>query len=167
MFRKVLFPTDFSEGAYRAVEVFEKRNKMEVGEVILLHVIDEGTLEELMDGYSFFYDNAEIELKDIKEKLKEEASRKLQEKAEEVKRAFRAKNVRTIIRFGIPWDEIVKVAEEENDFLIILPSRCKLSLSHEFLGSTVMRVLRKTKKPVLIIKEVDENELAKTKGTSG
>ncbi|ASJ06761.1 universal stress protein [Thermococcus pacificus] len=156
MFRKVLLPTDFSEGYCRAVLQFERMNEMRVGEVILLHVVDEGTLEELMDGYSLFYGDEEKELKDIEERLKEVAMEKLLERMDEIKRAFRAEKVTPMVRFGVPWEEIVKVAEEEDVSLIILPSHGKLGFSHESLGSTTMRVLKKTKRPVLLIKTHEE-----------
>ena len=54
MFRKVLFPTDFSEGAMRAIKRFNRDNESEVGECIILHVIDEGRLEDMLNGYSYF-----------------------------------------------------------------------------------------------------------------
>ena len=65
---------------------------------------------------------------------------------------MKAKNVRIMVTVGIPYKEIVRVAEEEDVSLILLPSHGKLGFSHELMGSTTIRVLRKTKKPVLIIK---------------
>ncbi|MFA4647285.1 universal stress protein [Pyrococcus kukulkanii] len=152
MFRKILFPTDFSEGAYRAAKQFEKVNNMPVGEVVLLHVIDEGTLEELLNGYSLLYNDEELEIEVIKEELLKKTMERLQAKVEDVKKTFGIENVKPLVRFGLPWEEIVKVAEEEDVSLILLPSHGKLGFSHEFLGSTMVRVLRKTKRPVLVIK---------------
>ena len=64
---------------------------------------------------------------------------------------MKAKNVRIMVTVGIPYKEIVRIAEEEDVSLILLPSHGKLGFSHELMGSTTIRVLRKTKKPVLII----------------
>ncbi len=152
MFRKVLFPTDFSEGSYRAAKRFEKTNEVPVGEVILLHVIDEGTLEDLLNGYSLLYEDEEVELEEIEKKLEEKVMEKLQAKVEDVKKTFRAEKVTPMVRFGLPWEEIVKVAEEEDVSLIILPTHGKLGFSKELIGSTAMRVLKKTYRPVLLIK---------------
>ena len=152
MFRKILFPTDFSEGAYRAASRFEKVNNMPVGEVVLLHVIDEGTLEDLLNGYSLLYNDEELEIEAIKKALLKKTMEKLQTKVEECKKIFGTENVKPMVRFGLPWEEIVKVADEEDVSLILLPSHGKLGFSHELLGSTTIRVLRKTKKPVLVIK---------------
>ncbi len=152
MFRKILFPTDFSEGSMRAIHNFEKQNTMEVEECIILHVIDEGHLEELLNGYSFLYRREDREMEDIEKKLMDEAKKKLEERAERCKKLMKVKKMTTMVRIGIPYKEIVKVAEEENVTLILLPSHGKLGYSHELLGSTTIRVLRKTKKAVLIIK---------------
>ncbi|ASJ02350.1 universal stress protein [Thermococcus profundus] len=152
MFRKVLFPTDFSDGAEKAAKRFEKVNEVPVGEVILLHVIDEGTIEDLMNGYSLLYENEELELKDVEEKLREKVMEKLQAKVEDVKRVFKTEKVKPVVRFGVPWEEIVKVAEEEDVSLILLPTHGKLGFSKELLGSTAMRVVKKTFRPVLLLK---------------
>ncbi|ASJ08723.1 universal stress protein [Thermococcus siculi] len=156
MFRKILFPTDFSEGACRAVEKFEKSNEMAVGEVILLHVVDEGIVEELMNGYSMLYDDVGVELNAVEKELKAKALKKLQERVDRVKKAFGTERVKPVVRFGFPWEEIVKVAEEEDVSLIVLPSHGKMGFSRELFGSTAMRVLKKTKRPVLMIKTHEE-----------
>jgi len=152
MFRKILFPTDFSEGSMRAIQRFNRDNTSEVNECVILHVIDEGHLEDMLTGLSYFYKNEKREMTDVENKLKEEAKKEMQERAERCRDMMKAKNIKMLVRVGIPYEEIVKVAEEENVSLILLPSHGKLGYSHELMGSTTIRVLRKTKKPVLIIK---------------
>ncbi len=152
MFRKILFPTDFSEGAMRAIQRFNRDNESEVKECVILHVIDEGKLEDMLNGYSYFYKREDREMHDIEEKLKEKAMKEMQERAEKCREMMKAKNIKMLVRVGVPYEEIVKVAEEENVSLILMPSHGKQGFSHELFGSTTMRVLKKTKKPVLIIK---------------
>ncbi len=152
MFRKILFPTDFSEGAMRAIRRLERENSMAVEECILLHVIDEGYLEDLLNGYSYMYESEEREMQDIISKAKENAMKKLKERGERCRGMVKAKRMRSVVRIGIPYEEIVKFAEEEKVSLILLPSHGKFGYSEELLGSTTIRVLRKTKKPVLVIK---------------
>ncbi len=152
MFRKILFPTDFSEGSMRAIQRFNRDNESEVNECVILHVIDEGKLEDMLNGYSYFYRKEEREMEEIEKKLKEKAMKEMQERAERCKDMMKAKNIKMLVRVGIPYEEIVKVAEEENVSLILMPSHGKQGFSHELFGSTTMRVLKKTKKPVLIIK---------------
>ncbi len=156
MFRKILFPTNFSEGSMRAIQKFSKNNQSEVGECIILHVVDEGRLEELLNGYAYLYKGENRELRDIEEKLKAKAREKLSESADKCRKMMKSSKLRIMVRFGIPYEEIVRVAEEENVSLILLPSHGMLGFSHEIFGSTTMRVLKKTKKPVLIIKTHEE-----------
>lgn len=158
MFKKILFPTDFSQGAYAAIKSFEKSNQMEVGELILLNVVEESVLEEMMEYYTFYYDrykSEKSELKDIEARLKEERVKRLNEKAQFVKDILKPKSIKLLIRFGLPYKEIIDVADEEDVSMILLPSHGKLDFIHEFLGSTTHRVLHKTKKPVLLIKTID------------
>ncbi len=151
MLRKVLFPTDFSKGSENAVERFDRENEMKIGELILLHVIDESILDELTDGFSMLYNSAEEELNAIKGRLKKAAKEKLSEISGKMKEVFKAEKVSTIVKFGIPYYEICKTATEENVSLILLPSHGKISYSKEIFGSTTLRVLKLTEKPALII----------------
>ena len=156
LFRKILFPTDFSEGFIRATKRFSEQNDIEVNECVLLHVIDDDYLEDLMNGYSLLYIREDREYEDVLKELKEKAMKKLSEEAERIKEIIHPQSIKTIVRVGKPYEEIVKVAEEENVSMILLPSHGKLGFSHQLFGSTTMRVIRQTKKPVLIIKTHEE-----------
>ncbi len=156
MLTKVLFPTDFSEGAYKTIRIFEKRNKIQIGQLILLHVVDETLLEEMFDGYSLLYNNEDKELLDIETKLREDRMKKLQEKSKLAQEILNPKDIKLIVKFGIPYKKILETAEEEDVSLILLPSHGKSDFSHEILGSTTCRILKKAKRPVLLIKTCEE-----------
>ena len=159
MFRKILFPTDFSQGSYKAVKNFVQKNKTDVGELILLNVVDESVVEEMMDGYSLFYelyDTEKNELKEVEKKLSEARMKKLKEKSEFVKEILKPAHIKLLVKFGLPYKKILQTADEEDVSLILLPSHGRLSFTHEFLGSTTYRVLKKTKRPVLLIKTHEE-----------
>jgi nucleotide-binding universal stress UspA family protein len=155
MFKKVLFPTDFSSGSEKAAEKFEKQNQLLIGELVLLHVVDESIFEELTNGFSLLYNSEEEELSDIKNKLKVKAMDKLDEEEKRCQKMFKTKKVKKIVKFGLPYRKIVETAEKENASLIILPSHGKMGFSKEFLGSTTIRVLKMTNRPVLILKTED------------
>ncbi len=152
MLKKVLFPTDFSKGSEMAAKKFEEKNGINVEELVLLYVVDESILEELMNGFSMVYSSEGEELSDIESKLKEKAMKKLDKEAERFRKMFKAKTVEKVVDFGLPYKKIVDVAEGKNVSLIILPSHGKMGFSKEFLGSTTVRVLKMTNKPVLVIK---------------
>lgn len=152
MLRKVLFPTDFSEGAFIATERFAETNQLEIGELILFHAIDYEKINEYLYGYSILYDEDGKLITEVEEKLKSEAEKKLKVEKERLEKLLKLKNVGILLTIGTPYKEILKVAEKENVSLILLPSHGNLSFTHEIFGSTTYRVLKKTKKAVLLIK---------------
>ncbi len=156
MFKKVLFPTDFSKGSEIAARRFEVENEMEVMHLVLLHVVDESILEELTNGFSMLYNSEEEELNAIESRLKREADAKLKKLAADYKKSFKANDVSIVVEFGIPYKKIAETAKRENVSLIILPSHGKINFSREIFGSTTLRVLKTTQKPVLIIPAVNE-----------
>ncbi len=68
-------------------------------------------------------------------------------------------SVRTIIREGIPADEILKVAEEENVDLIIVGSNGKKGLNRLITGCVSNDVERNATVPV-IVEKPEARELA-------
>ena len=151
MFRKVLFPTDFSEASRRALERFGKEAG-KIGELVLLHVVDEGYIEDMEEGYSLFYMDEGVEIKTIEEKAMKKAEELLKKEEKNAYETIDTENIRSVTHIGVPYETIVETAEKEDVSLILLPSHGKMGYSHELFGSTTIRVLRKTKKPVLIIK---------------
>ena len=148
IFRKVLVPTDFSSGYEGAVVKFERTNSLPVREVLLLHVVDEGEIELLEDSMEF----EQRDKKSIEEELIRLAEQRLEGEKERIRKAFDTDNVRVLVRVGILWEEIVKITEEEEVSVIFLPTHGKLGFSGELLGSTTMRVIKKTTRPVLLLK---------------
>lgn len=61
-------------------------------------------------------------------------------------------NVEATVRVGRPWEEIVRLAEEEKVDLIIISTHGYSGLKHVFLGSVAERVVRHAPCPVLTIR---------------
>jgi nucleotide-binding universal stress UspA family protein len=119
--KKILIAVDETSGSKAVLSVF-KNLVRPPEEVLLLHV-------ERLQGKSLMIDMlSEAELSTLKESMKDtEHKEKLDKKAEELLNYFKKElqnsgliNIRTIIREGIPADEIIKVAEQENVDLIIV-----------------------------------------------
>jgi len=147
MFRRVLYPTDFSENAEKALEYIKKLKEAGTEEVVILHVIDTAYLEAYEDVYSL----EGMDTEEILKKLKKETEKKLKEIEEKI----RAHGLKTkiSIKMGEPYEEIVKVAGEENVSIIVLGSTGKGAVSEaieRLLGSTVERVIAHAKTPVLM-----------------
>lgn len=152
MLRKVLFPTDLSETSFKALEVFGEINEMTIEDAIILHVVERNNIDLIVEGYSLVYEPLSEDIEDLRRKLVERRKKILEENAEKFRKMLNARKIKIIVRVGIPYKEIVKVADEEDVNLIILSAHGKLGFSEEIMGSTTLRVIRKTNKPVLIIK---------------
>ncbi|MHC1605397.1 MAG: universal stress protein, partial [Candidatus Methanofastidiosia archaeon] len=84
--------------------------------------------------------------KDMEDKLKDEMSA-----IGDVlrKRGF---EVKLRIERGLPFKEILRVEEEEDVSLIVIGSHGKSNMKEMLLGSVSEKVVRKAKKPVLVVK---------------
>lgn len=151
--KKVLIAVDDTKGSKAVLSVF--RNLVRPPEeVLLLHV-------ERLEGKSLMIDMlGEAELSTLKESLKgtaykEELDRNAHELLNYYKRELEDGgliSVRTLIREGIPADEITKVAEEENVDLIITGSNGKKGLVRLITGCVSKEVEKKAAVPVIVAK---------------
>jgi len=57
----------------------------------------------------------------------------------------------TIVRNGVPFDEIVKAARELDSDMIVISTRGLTGLKHLLIGSTAERVVRYAPCPVLVV----------------
>ena len=62
-------------------------------------------------------------------------------------------NVKTIIKTGKPFVEIIETAKEENIDLIIIATHGHSGVEHILFGSTAEKVVRKAPCPVLTLRE--------------
>ena len=144
MFKKILYPTDFSDVSRKAFEAIKVLKEAGLKEVTLLHVYDTRALERL-SPYLDKTRSAELESRrtdEIRESLKE------MEK-ELTKLGLK---VTSRIEKGIPIREILRVEEKEKVSAIIIGSHGWSNLEEVFLGSVSEKVIRKAVKPVLVIK---------------
>jgi len=144
MFDKILFPTDFSDVASKALQYVKQLREAGGREVVVLHVIDQSNLE-LLSSYSTIQDYMTIE-KEIDKRATEEISF--------ISNELRQLGfiVRERIEKGIPLRVVLKVAEEESPSVIVVGSHGKSNLEEMLLGSISEKVVRKSKHPVLVVK---------------
>lgn len=158
--KKILIAVDETSGSKAVLSVFNNLVRPPE-EVLLLHV-------ERLEGKSLMIDMlGEAELATLKESLKgTEHKEKLDKKAEQVLNYFKKElessgliNIRTVIREGIPADEILKVAEQENVDLIIVGDNGKKGLVRLITGCVSKEVEKHATVPVLVGK-TDESAKA-------
>ncbi len=149
MFRKVLFPTDFSENSYVIMPYLKKLKASGTKEIVILHVLDMRYSSVMEPAYplgEMGIQKFEVELYAGMEKT---ANKKLASLKTRLGKDFK---VKTLLREGVPFKEIIACAEEEKVDLIAIGSHGKSDIEEMLLGSVAEKVVRKSKKPCLIVK---------------
>ena len=143
MFEKILFPTDFSDVATRALEFVKQLKDSGAKEVVVLNVIEE----------KYYYLSEEyptIDLETLDKNLKKEALKKLAAVANDLyEKGFK---VKVITAKGGPANEIIRIEQEEQVSMIVLGSHGMSNIKEMLLGSVSEAVIRKSKQPVLVVK---------------
>jgi nucleotide-binding universal stress UspA family protein len=130
LFSKVLVPTDFSRSASDALTFI--KTIPGIKEILLLHVVSRAESENDIKGY---LKTAEKRLEDMKKELIDTGA-----------------DIIFHVGAGDPTEMILSVAEK-NDVSLIAMSAFGLDRIRELvLGSTTFTVVRRTKKPVLIVR---------------
>ncbi len=144
MFQKILFPTDFSKKSEKVKIELKELSDCNVDEVILLHVIDKRKL-------SFSSLLNKIENSDsIHDKIITHINKTLETWKEDLEKD--GLKVTSVIKEGIPYDEILKLSKEENITSIIIGDVGHNIIEKMILGSTAEKVLRLAHIPIILIK---------------
>jgi len=143
-FDKILYATDFSESSEHAFQYALSLAQKFQSRLIILHVINEP-----VDLRGFYVPHVSFE---NLEKEIEEGAQKMMEKfcASHVGADFT--DYETEIVTGIPYEEILRRAEQENVSFIVLGTQGRSGIDHLLFGSTAERVVRKAKAPVVTVR---------------
>jgi nucleotide-binding universal stress UspA family protein len=142
-FNKILFATDFSEiseyafgYALTLAETFHAR-------LIIMHVINEP-----VDLRGFYVPHISFDT----------IEREIAVSAEKMMDKFCNKNVKNYDNYekytvlGVPYEEILKKADEENADLLVMGTHGRAGIDHLLFGSTAERVVRKSACPVMTVR---------------
>jgi len=150
MFKKILYPTDFSDVAAKALDYIKQLKEAGAQEVIILHVIN----QRIIDGLKR-HAMLEKDIQQWQKKAEEIAQDSLLEMSKNLESlGFTVKNV---VKTGFPWREILEVEEAEAPSILIIGSHGRSNLGEVFLGSVSDRVIRKSRGPVIVIKRDPED----------
>jgi nucleotide-binding universal stress UspA family protein len=144
MFEKILYPTDFSDVAEKALGYIKKLKASGARKVVALHVIDSRSFERLHRFMS------EEKLESLKQYREEETQKLLEGIAEDL--ADAGLEVKLRIESGIPVREILRVEKEEHVSALVIGSHGVSNLQELFLGSVSEKVIRRCLSPVFVIK---------------
>ena len=146
MFRKILYPTDFSDVSKNALSFLKQLKGSGAEEIFVLHVIDKS---DLQFSYLYLFDENSPD-GNVEQKLKDEAERELKEIEDKLKDwGF---NVSSRVKLGIPIKEILSAEQKEDISIIVIGSHGKSNVEEILLGSVSENIIRKCKKPILVVK---------------
>lgn len=136
LFSKVLVPTDFSRPANEALAFV--KTIAGIREIVLLHVVSKAESQD-----------------EIQKRVTESKTR-----LEDIKKDHTVSGISVSlhVRVGDPTEMILSVAEEDDVSLIAMSAYGTDWLREMRLGSTMFTVVRRTKRPVLVIRTGQENE---------
>jgi universal stress protein A len=143
LFEKIVTAVDFSENSDCAFEyALELAAKFEA-ELTVMHVINEP-----VDLRGFYVPH--ISFEQLEKEIEQGAVKMMEEFCATRLGSF--SNYKTAIVTGIPYDEIIRKADEVGASLIVLGTHGRTGLDHLIFGSTAERVVRSANCPVMTIK---------------
>lgn len=143
MLKKVLLPIDFSDVSMRALDFVIELKDSGVEEVILLSVVED----------KYFYllgEYTRLDIDKFEDDIKKNVMKKLNAAANTLSDA--GFKVKVKIARGVPANQILETEKEEEVSLIVIGSHGMSNIKEMFLGSVSETVIRKSLKPVLVIK---------------
>ena len=140
-YKKILFPTDLSEGSKKIAEHVKLMADKFGSEITVIYVANVGhyysSLEVPAAGLASFeaevVSAAEIQMQTFSEEL------------------FKGLNIKTEVFAGNPADEIVEYAEKNGHDLIIM-GHSRAGLERVLLGSVAHRIVKISPVPVMIVR---------------
>jgi nucleotide-binding universal stress UspA family protein len=168
--KKILYATDLSENARYAFAYAVSLADLYNAAITFIHVLPE--VPDLLDKSVIGY-ISEDRWEEIKSQNVDEAREALIGKrrdrlvlrdalhqfSENVKASHEGDGFVTddiIVERGNPVEQILKQAEEKNCDLIVMGTHGHGTLADVMMGSTARRVLRRSKKPVLVVRLPEE-----------
>jgi arsenite transporter len=138
VFKKILFPTDFSPHANKIMDLIPELKRAGLQEAVFLHVINPMKATRWIGVDEKFI-----------ERTRDEADRRLKGICENIAAAHGIV-VKCRVQLGVTYQEIVRVAGEEKASLIIMGSHGHGYVRGALLGNNTQSVMRQARVPLLI-----------------
>jgi nucleotide-binding universal stress UspA family protein len=142
-FESILTAIDFSESSDYAFEYALALARQFQSELTVMHVINEP-----VDLRGFYVPH--ISFEQLEKEIEEGAEKMMEKFCQEKMGDFT--NYTTALVTGIPYEEIIRKAEETHASLVVLGTHGRTGIDHLIFGSTAERVVRSAACPVLTIR---------------
>ncbi|HOC45781.1 MAG: universal stress protein [Syntrophorhabdaceae bacterium] len=143
---RILVPTDFSEYSDRALGQALQIARQYKAKVFLLHVVHEDIYGAALE-FTLSEETVQRFKDDTVSRVRESLQKQLGyfPQAKEV-------DVATNIRWGVPYNEILKEGKEQGIDLIVIASLGRSGIAKYLIGSVARNVLKGSRCPVLLVK---------------
>ncbi|CAH2030222.1 universal stress protein [Trichlorobacter ammonificans] len=142
-FTTILLATDFSDTSHQAAEYALDLARSFEARLLVLHVINEP-----VDLRGFYVPH--ISFEQLEKEIETGAARMLETFCTEQFGDYGA--VETALATGVPFEEILRMAEERSADLIVIGTHGRTGLDHLIFGSTAERVVRSASCPVMTVR---------------
>lgn len=142
-FKTILFAVDFSQSSEYAFQYALSLAKKFGSRLLIIHVINEP-----VDLRGFYVPH--ISFEKLEQEIEEGAKKMMEKFCRQQIANF--SNYETYIVPGIPYDEIIKKAQEQSADLILMGTHGRTGLDHVLFGSTAEKVVRKSPIPVMTVR---------------
>jgi universal stress protein A len=140
---KILLAIDFSDSSQNACQYALTLASQFNSKLLILHVINEP-----VDLRGFYVPH--ISFDRLEQEIEEGARKMMDQFVPKAMGSFT--NFETCIVSGIPYDEILKKADDDQVSMIVLGTHGRTGIDHLLFGSTAERVVRTAKCPVLTVR---------------
>jgi len=155
-FKKILVPTDFSDGSKIALTAALDIAKLFRSDIVLLHVYEP----------MVYFSDMPIGMTDIvslEQSVRESSEKYLDTVIEKDIRSrsdIEDLHVEKLVVQGKPFAEIIRIAAERDTDLIVMSTHGRGGLEHMLLGSVTEKVVRKAPCAVLTVRVKDSSKPA-------
>ncbi|MDD2496457.1 MAG: universal stress protein [Tissierellia bacterium] len=149
--KKILVPIDGSKASQKAAEKAISLAKEFGYEVKFISVVNVPT----DDKYAIFGVNVQTAFNANRKEMLKELMEKETKMLNRIIKNLDASDVKVeqVVIAGIPYEEILKVAKEENFDIIVMGRRGFSNIERFFIGSVTQRVIAGSTCPVLVVNE--------------
>lgn len=140
--KRILFPTDISEGSAHAVPFVTDLTKHYGAKLYIIHV-----MYDVARATGWYVPH--ISMDELYRDIETNARKEIEKCCMEELRGY--KNIEYRVLRGVPHEEILKFAEENAIDMIIMGTHSRKGLDRVIFGSTAERVVRQARCPVLTV----------------
>ncbi|MCL4813529.1 MAG: universal stress protein [Vicinamibacteraceae bacterium] len=147
--KTILVATDFSDASQAALDYARGLAERFDASLHVLHVLED------LAAHAWTTEVYVAALPGVHEEMERQAQERLGALfSDEERERFR---VRTALRLGSPFVEIIRYARDEHADLIVMGTHGRGAIAHMLLGSVAERVVRKAACPVLTVRHASHD----------